>query len=398
MNKSRASAAPSLPRREFLQAGGALVVGFSLPAPALAQRQPGADAALGKSLDTNAVDGFISINADGTVTIWSGKVDLGQGLRIAIPQMAAEELGIGVERIVMIEGDTALTPDQGPTAGSSGIMRGGIQIRQAAATARETLIAMVAARANAPAAEFDTVDGEVRLKTGGAGIRFDQLVGAKRFDVKVDPKAKLRDPASYTVVGKSVARPDIPGKVTGRHVYVHDVKVDGMLHGASCGRRRSAPSSSPWMTHRSRGFPEPRVVRVNDFVGVVAASEWDAIAAAKLVKTRWSDSTPLMGTAAVRGWLRAGSVRVGRDAGEERRRDRRARRRCESHGGVLLADAIARLDGAVLRGGRRARRQGDDMVGIAGHAPLPRNDFARAGVAQGDRCASSISTVPAVTE
>ena len=297
---------PSPSRREFLQAGGALVVGFSLPATAFAQRQPGADAAIGKSLDTNAVDGFISINSDGTVTIFSGKVDLGQGLRIAIPQMAAEELGIGVERIVMIEGDTALTPDQGPTAGSSGIMRGGVQIRQAAATARETLIAMVAARGNTPAAEFDTVDGEVRLKSGGAGIRFGQLVGDKRLDVNVDPKAKLRDPASYTVVGKSIARPDIPGKVTGRHVYVHDLKVDGMLHGRVV--RPPAVGAKLLAVDEAsvKAIPGARVVRINDFVGVVAASEWDAMAAAKSLKARWSDSAPLMGADAVRGRLRAG--------------------------------------------------------------------------------------------
>jgi len=297
---------PSPSRREFLQAGGALVVGFSLPATTFAQRQPGADAAIGKSLDTNAVDGFISINSDGTVTIFSGKVDLGQGLRIAIPQMAAEELGIGVERIVMIEGDTALTPDQGPTAGSSGIMRGGVQIRQAAATARETLIAMVAARGNTPAAEFDTVDGEVRLKSGGAGIRFGQLVGDKRLDVNVDPKAKLRDPASYTVVGKSIARPDIPGKVTGRHVYVHDLKVDGMLHGRVV--RPPAVGAKLLAVDEAsiKDIPGARVVRINDFVGVVAASEWDAMAAAKSLKARWSDSAPLMGADAVRGRLRAG--------------------------------------------------------------------------------------------
>ena len=297
---------PSPSRREFLQAGGALVVGFSLPATAFAQRQPGADAAIGKSLDTNAVDGFISINSDGTVTIFSGKVDLGQGLRIAIPQMAAEELGIGVERIVMIEGDTALTPDQGPTAGSSGIMRGGVQIRQAAATARETLIAMVAARGNTPAAEFDTVDGEVRLKSGGAGIRFGQLVGDKRLDVNVDPKAKLRDPASYTVVGKSIARPDIPGKVTGRHVYVHDLKVDGMLHGRVV--RPPAVGAKLLAVDEAsiKDIPGARVVRINDFVGVVAASEWDAMAAAKSLKARWSDSAPLIGADAVRGRLRAG--------------------------------------------------------------------------------------------
>ena len=131
----------ALSRREFLQGAGALVVGFTVP-PAYAQRLPRMEAALGKTLDTGEVDGFIAVNADGSVTIYSGKVDLGQGLRIAIPQMAAEELGVGVERIAMLEGDTALTPDQGATAGSSGIMRGGVQIRQAAATARDALIAL----------------------------------------------------------------------------------------------------------------------------------------------------------------------------------------------------------------------------------------------------------------
>jgi nicotinate dehydrogenase subunit B len=213
----------ALSRREFLQAGGALVVAFTLPAGALAQRAPQADAALGTTLDTGAVDG--------SVTIYSGKVDLGQGLRIAIPQMAAEELGIGVDRIVLIEGDTALTPDQGATGGSSGVMRGGVEIRQAAATAREALIGLAAARTGRSASELDAAGGEVRPKSGGVGIRFGDLVGAKHFGLKVDPKATLRDPASYTIVGKPLARPDLPGKVTGRHTYVHDFRVDGMLHG-----------------------------------------------------------------------------------------------------------------------------------------------------------------------
>ena len=183
-------------RREFLQAGGALVVGFTLPGPVFAQRAR-SDIPRGKTLDIGEVDGFIAINTDGSVTIYSGKVDLGQGLRIAIPQMAAEELGIGVERIALVEGDTALTPDQGATAGSSGIVRGGVQIRQAAATARETLIGLAAARTGKSAADFDAIDGEVRPKSGGAGIRFGDLVGDQRLGVKVDPKAKLRDPASY---------------------------------------------------------------------------------------------------------------------------------------------------------------------------------------------------------
>ncbi len=293
-------------RREFLQASGALVVGFMLPSAAFAQRQPRGDAALGKSLDTGEVDGFIAINADGTVTIFSGKVDLGQGLRIAIPQMAAEELGVGVDRIAMIEGDTALTPDQGATAGSSGIMRGGVQIRQAAATARETLIGLAATRTGRPIAELDAVDGEVRPKSGGAGIRYTDLIGDKHFGLKVDAKAKLRNPASYTVVGKPIARPDIPAKVTGRHTYVHDFKIDGMLHGRVV-RPPSVGASLVAVDEASiKSIPGARVVRVKDFVGVVAKDEWDAVSAAKLLKTRWSESAPLIGTAAVRDFLRAG--------------------------------------------------------------------------------------------
>jgi nicotinate dehydrogenase subunit B len=300
------SALASPARRDFLRAGGALVVGFSLPAAAWAQRLPGADAALGKSLDTDAVDGFIAINADGTVTIFSGKVDLGQGLRIAIPQMAAEELGIGVNRIVLLEGDTALTPDQGATAGSSGIMRGGVQIRQAAATAREALVGLAATRSGKAPADFEIVDGEVRPKAGGTGVRFGELVGGKRLEIKVDPKAKLRDPATYQVVGKPLARPDIPAKVDGRHVFVHDFKVDGMLH-ARVVRPPAVGATLVAVDEASiQAIPGARVVRIRDFLAVVAASEWDAVSAARALKTTWSDATQLIGNGAVRAAMRAG--------------------------------------------------------------------------------------------
>jgi CO/xanthine dehydrogenase Mo-binding subunit len=295
-----------LTRREFLQAGGALVVGFTLPAPAWAQRAARAEAALGKTLDTGAVDGFVAVNADGSVTIFSGKVDLGQGLRIAIPQMAAEELGIGVERIVLVEGDTALTPDQGATAGSSGIMRGGVQIRQAAATAREALVGLAAARTGRPAAELDAVDGEVRPRAGGPGIRFGELVGSQQFGLKVDAKARLRDPVSYKVVGQSLPRPDIPAKVAGRHVFVHDLKLDGMLY-ASILRPPGVGAKILAVDEGSiEAVPGVRVVRINDFLAVVAGNEWDAVSAARLLQVRWTETATLIGAAAVRGWMRAG--------------------------------------------------------------------------------------------
>jgi nicotinate dehydrogenase subunit B len=293
-------------RRTFLKSGGALIVGLGLPQTGAAQRVAGADAALGKPLDVADVDGFIAVHADSSVTIYCGKVDLGQGLRIAIPQMAAEQLGVGIERITMIEGDTGLTPDQGPTGGSSGVMRGGVQIAQAAATAREALIGIAAERAGRPRAELEAVDGEVRPKGGGKGVPFGQLVGDKRFQIKVDAKAPLRSPANYTVVGKPLPRPDVPGKVTGRHLYVHDLKVDRMLHGrvirpASVGAKLVAVDEAS-----IKAVPGARVVRVKDFLGVVADNEWDAESAARMLKVTWSDASSLMGSGAVRAWLRAG--------------------------------------------------------------------------------------------
>jgi nicotinate dehydrogenase subunit B len=296
----------SLSRRDFLQATGALVVGVSFAGEAAAQRLPAAEAALGKTIDLSEVDGFLAVGADSRVTIFCGKVDLGQGLRIAIPQMAAEELGIGVDRIAMLEGDTALTPDQGPTAGSSGIMRGGVQIRQAAATAREALIGLAAARAGRPASEFTAQDGEIRPRAGGQGYRFGDLVGDRRFGLKVDAKAPLRSPDTYAVVGKPLPRPDVPGKVAGRHVFMHDFKVDRMLH-ARVLRPAAVGAKLLGLDEGSvADIGGVRVVRINDFVGVLAESEWTAISAARKLKLSWSDERALIGNESVRDWMRAG--------------------------------------------------------------------------------------------
>lgn len=119
-----------LSRRDLLKAGGALVVSLAFdPLTPRATRAAAGDRFLGKPLAGDAVDAFLSVNADGSVTVFTGKVDLGTGARIALRQMAAEELDVAIKAIALIEGDTALTPDQGPTAGSQGITRGGAEIR-----------------------------------------------------------------------------------------------------------------------------------------------------------------------------------------------------------------------------------------------------------------------------
>ena len=295
-----------LSRRDFIKAGGALVVGFSLAGAASGQQVAAVEKAIGKTLDPNEVDGFLAIGADGGVTVYCGKVDLGQGLRIAIRQMVAEELGCGLDRIEMVEGDTALTPDQGPTAGSTGVMRGGVQIRQAAATAREALLGFAAERLGKNRTELEIATNEVRSKSSGAGIGFGALVGDRHFGLKVDPKAPLKDPATYTVVGKPLPRPDVPAKVTGGHRFVHDIALDGMMHG--CVVRPPAMGAKLVEVDEAsiKSIPGARVVRLKDFLGVVASSEWDAMSAARALKVRWSESATLIGDGAVRSWMRAG--------------------------------------------------------------------------------------------
>ena len=276
-----------LTRRAALRGLGGMVVAFSLPGGAHASTTTTA---------RDSVDGFLAIDATGAVTLYSGKVDLGTGARAALRQMAAEELGLTIDAITMIEGDTALTPDQGPTGGSTGIAVGGVEIRQAAATARQKLLQFGAARLNQPEAALTLAGGAVRPVSGGAGVTFAELIGGRRFDLKVDRAAKLVAPDSYKVVGRSVPRPDLPAKFTGRHVYVHDFKLPGMLHGRAV-RPPSVGAELLAVDEGSvGGIPGARVVRRGNFLGVVAETEWNAIRASRALKATWRETPRLPGS------------------------------------------------------------------------------------------------------
>src|SRR6201988_2978262 len=155
----------SVSRRDFLLTGGAVGVGFSLcsslPKVVLAQGDPSTFDA-GKPLDPHQVDSFLAFHADGSVTIYTSKVDVGTGLRIAMSQMTAEELGVPVESISIVEGDTALVPDHGGPGASSGIPRGAVDVRQAAATARQAILNFGAAQLKRPVNELTIAGGMVR--------------------------------------------------------------------------------------------------------------------------------------------------------------------------------------------------------------------------------------------
>ena len=298
----------SLNRRSFLSGSGALVVAYAMDGPAAAQNLPGTPPK-SRGVDARQVDSYFVIKADGGVMLYSGKVDLGTGHRIALPQIVADELGIPIERITMIEGDTHLTPDQGSTSGSNGIMRGGVQTRQAAATARAALIKLGAQKLGLPEAELDTAEGEVRPKKGGAGVTFAALLADSQFNLELDPKAPRRKPSEYKYVGKHVRRPDMQGKATGSHVWMHDFAVEGMLHGRSVYPPRPGAKLVSVDEASIADIPGVKVVRIKDYLGVVAAREWHAEKAARQLKAQWEGGGIVTTSAEAQTYLRSSGPR-----------------------------------------------------------------------------------------
>src|SRR2546426_2574798 len=262
-------------RRDLLKAGGAIVVSFAFAVtPRRVTAQTGAaPGAGGRPVDPSEVDGLLAIHADGSVTLYTSKVDVGTGMRMALAQMAAEELGVSPSRVSVVEGDTAICPDQGGTGGSTGLVRGGTEIRAAAATARRALLALGATQLNRSAADLTIVDGVVRPapsvvegpRAGGAGVGIGSLIGDRRFALKVDRNAPLTPPSQLAAIGKPLLRPDVPAKCTGRHTYVQDFTTPGMVH-ARVVRPPAIGATLVSVDESSlRGIPDARVVRVNNF-------------------------------------------------------------------------------------------------------------------------------------
>ena len=293
-------------RRDMLKGGGALIVSFSFGGAigdALAQ---GTSA---KPLALTEVDSFLAIDRKGMVTVYTGKVDLGTGVSTALPQMVAEELDVPLRMIKLVQGDTALTPEQGTTWGSLTIQIGGMQLRNAAATAKAALLDEAAKRLGAKKEELKVTDGVV--SAGNRRVSYGELIGDKSFSLKLDhtKPAAAKDPKDYKIVGKPVARLDVPDKVMGRFTYIQDLRLPGMLHGrvirppAIGAKLESVDESS---IKDVAGVI--KVVRQGDFLAVVAMSEWGAIKAAQKLEASWSKSETLPEAAKLWEHVRASKI------------------------------------------------------------------------------------------
>ena len=290
-------------RRDLLKGTGVLVVSFSFFGPlsrALAQ----GDGLSVDGMDPTVLDSWMAIAKDGTVTVFTGKVELGTGVVTALAQVVAEELDVRFDKVYMDSGDTDKAVDQGVTAAARTIERGGVQLRQASAVARQELLKLASARLDSPVDKLTVTDGVVSVVGNPSRkIAYGDLLGGKRFnvkitasgsgwDMKVAPLVPAKDPKDYKIVGKSIARVDLPEKFTGEFVYSQDVSVPGMLHGRALRPATSLSMPSNVDESSIRNIPGVvKVVREGSFVGVVAETEWAAIQAARALKVTWSEPT-----------------------------------------------------------------------------------------------------------
>ena len=283
-------------RRAFLAHGGALVVGFSLwPARTGAQGAGQATALPGSLRGAPLLDSWIRIDANDRITVFTGKAELGQGVKTALIQIAAEELVVEPGRIVLVTADTSLTPNEGYTAGSQSLQDSGTAILNAAAQVRALLLRLASKRLDLPVERLSVRDGAVRAEDGRT-IAYGGLVAGEALHVPAQPQSPLSNPGMRRVMGQSMQRVDIPAKVTGTPIYVQDLRLPGMVHA-----RVARP---PGYGARLRALDTSRIdkmpgvlgiVRDGSFIAVVAEREYQAVMAGRALAkaAAWSEKPVL---------------------------------------------------------------------------------------------------------
>jgi CO/xanthine dehydrogenase Mo-binding subunit len=291
-----------LSRRAFLTAGGALVVALAAPADLAeaAERNP-----FGRSVvRPDKLSSYISIDPDGMVVAYYGKIDGGQGVETAIGQMVAEEIDVPWERVRVVMGDTGLTVDIGGATAGNGIRQGGMIMRQTAAEARRLLVAMAGRRFDIAPADLTVSDGVVHaVADPGRRVSYAELVSGENLDaaiawrglaqqLTVKVEAPLKKPSEYKIIGKPMPRRDIAGKVFGTLQQCSDLRLPEMVH-ARMIRPTVAGAVPVTVDEKSiADIPGTQVVWIKNFLAVVAEKEWNAVKAAQALKVTWSESKP----------------------------------------------------------------------------------------------------------
>jgi nicotinate dehydrogenase subunit B len=291
-------------RRDFLKTAGVMMVGFSLAGKAANAQSPITPSG---TVDATQVDNWLAIGADESITVLTGKAELGQGFRTIQYQLVAEELSVPMSRVNLIMCITGITPVQSPTFGSQSVLTqfGTAGLRTALDTARDALMVLAAEYLDTTQDNLAVTDGVVWMKSDPTqSVSYGNLVYGKRFSLALNAKAVPNDPATWTVLGRSIPRVDIPAKATGSFMYAQNVRVPGMLHGKVVrpttvgGHLMSLDASSV-----AGMAGNVQVVQLHDFVGVVADSEWHAIQAVAALNVQWSTGDTLPAQASIYSYI-----------------------------------------------------------------------------------------------
>jgi len=312
-------------RRSVLLGSGALVVsiGAAVSFDTVLSLQQALAQGAKPPLTPDQLSSYIAVNADGSVSAFFGKMDMGHGLHVAIAQIVAEELDVPFKSVKVYMGDTATSVNQGGASGSTGIQNGGKQMRMAAAEARRVLVEMAAGQLAVPADRLVVNAGVVSSSDDKSKqVSYAQLLGGKYFNVQLDwnkaygntlyapGKAQPKKPSEHKIVGQPIKREDVAPKVFAQEDFVTDIKVDGMVHGRMI--RPSVAGAVPTKVDENsiKGIPGARVVWENGFIGVVADKEWDAIQAMEKLKIEWSQvDAPFPEQTSLYDHIRKASVR-----------------------------------------------------------------------------------------
>ena len=285
-------------RRDFLKSSGALVVSFaSAPLLDRAVRAQGPFGTRASHIDPAQLDSWIAVAADGRVTAYTGKCEIGQGIFTAQTQLVAEELCVPLDRVRLVMCDTDVCPDQGTTSGSqstpTNFNERGLAL--AAATARETLLKLGSARLGVPVGQLTAADGAVLVRSDRSKrIPYGELVAGRKLNVQLDRGATRKPQSEWTILGKPAKRIDMAAMATGVFEFVHNVRVPGMLHGAVVRPPSAGATLASADEYSVRGMPGVvKVVVRKNFVGVVAEKPWQAMQAAAKLKAVWTPAAAL---------------------------------------------------------------------------------------------------------
>jgi nicotinate dehydrogenase subunit B len=284
-------------RRHFIKSAGCLTIGFCLGNPSFEYSAAPLQELPSPLRRHPNINAWLEVLANGRLRVLTGKLELGQGIRTAVAQVAAEELDLEMNQVEVVLAETGRTPNEGYTAGSGSIESSAMAIRYAAAAARKKLLELAAQKMNVPVTELTTAKGTVSLKNGHRTFTFGEILDGRQLTDEIRLPVALKAKDKYGLVGKAVPREDISRMVSGEPVFVQDLRFPGMVHARVV---RPPAYGARLLTFHEQAVQKkvPALLKIvvnGSFLAVIAADEYQAMQAQQLLRenSTWADGPPL---------------------------------------------------------------------------------------------------------